>query len=378
MKKVILLIAVILQVISGASAQVTPTTYGKDEYVDAPVVPMDVALKGRQGVTDYLMFQVERVSIGYSGRSFVNTGVNNHHFGLQWLKDLGYVHRGQFTELSDALSRIGFGAEVVPLPNGQYDISCSVYYYTADGKRALSGSGWLDIQRDPSGDLTAGTFRPWMSINGNILLQPTNDIRSAKWLGPQREEKYLSVYYEEGQNDPRILIPVNLLERGYLIVSDYYGNVTGWNLSNGQVIRGKYLLGLLGQTGSSDIKSIPNPGTINAQTLGIENIQFYKSEGQVYGRFPLFDVVTDQVIKEGFFFEVSVWGATNKIAPSKVFVTAVYLAPGWTGLNIGTEYELPFDTTHGGFQINIPPGGYHIRCQFDDLLDWESDPNPKG
>ncbi len=363
MKNVIALVVGFLLVVLNVSAQKV--------YSDAPVVPIEVAMRGRQAVTSFLTKEVYRVHVTYSGRSVVGQHHNDRYLELPSLEAMGYTHRGQFTELSDALSNIEFNGQVMQMPDGQYEVYVNILAYTSENRLALSGAGYLDIRRNSNGTLTGGVFEPWLGINYQIQIQADN-IQEAKWLGPNWEEQYLEIVYNQ-DGTRGFLFPIRLLERGSVMVADTQGEVTGWDLANGGVfLRGKEIRARLGQVRSSDMKIVRDDQAVDAVTQ-----QFYKSEGKIYGRFPLLDVVTDGR-KELVNPQVPVWGSTNRLSPSRMFVTPIYVNDPRSPLVIGTEYELQRWEDGQGFILILPVGGYHIRSEFDEVLDWDADENVKG
>lgn len=342
------------------------------DYSTIPIVPADIVISGRQAIANHLMFRVDHVYLKYSGRSIISGGLNDRYFGRDELRELGYVHDGSFTELSDALASVPLSAEVVPTPEGYYEVMVNVTYYTADNRESFTGSGWLNIYRDHDGNLTAGEFQPYVSVNNTVGIQTTADIRAAKWVGRYGNELDLpTLWFSDGTH--MITIPSHLLEDGNLLMADWEGNISGWNLSTGTVLDGKRILALLGQTRSGDIQILRNPSVIDAGSHG-----FYRSGDMVYGRFPLLDVTTDVGFNKIVNFTVPVWGSNNEIAPSAIFVTPVRferIQP--EELIIGREYRLP-TYPDGGFILAVPAGEYNIRVEFNGVLDWAADPNPKG
>lgn len=334
---------------------------------DAPTVPIEVALKGREAVTGYLLRQVDRVTINYTGRSIVQPGMQDHYLDSSMLKQLGYVHEGQFTELADAISSQLFLAKVIKTPDGFYDVGVQVNCYTAEGKRALSGNGQLGISENKDGTLSAQPFQPWIMINETITVPVTNII-AAKWLGVNGGEQDLSL--QSGPALPTgINLPVGLLGRGYLVFADYNGDVEGWDMKTGNAIAGKQIIALLGKTQSQDVVSLRNP-----QTIDSGNVSFYSSNGQIYGRFPLIDLVTEGDLNLPVWFTVKVWPNAT-VAPARVFVTPIYTSSP-TQMVIGQEYEVPFSDGAGAFLLRLQAGGYHVRFSFDGVQDWNADPFP--
>lgn len=336
-----------------------------------PLVPVEVMIKGRQAIANYLGFRIDHVYLKFSGRSIASTGWYDRYFDRNQLRDMGYVHDGSFGELSDALASVPMSLEVVPTPEGYYEVMVNVTYYTDDNRESFIGVGWLDIYRDKDGNLTAGQIQPWVSVNGTVGIEFTNDISTAKWVGYYGNEKDLSVWWSY-DGTKIVAVPLNLLEEGNLLVANWDGKISGWNLSTGNVLESNQVFALLGQTRSSDIETLRNPSTIDAGGRS-----FYRSGDKVFGRFPLRNVTFDNGFKGVLDFIVPVWGSRSGISPAKIFITPVRLDNVPTEWVIGREYSLQ-SLSSGIFILAVPAGEYNIRTEFDGVLDWESDPNPKG
>lgn len=367
-----ILVSVLMFVTFGLCAQVTPVYDGKQYWVSStPVVPLDVLVKGRQAIVAELVKQVETVHVSYSGQSVVS------RFGTEWyldtfaLQQRGYVHRGMFTELSQALSSVYFSGQVIQTPQGNYDVSVQISYMTGDNKLALSGWGWLNIQRQSDGTLRADPVKPSVYMN-EVAAKVPGQVSAARAVG---------AIWGQGQDldfdfdgvDTIIRIPQNVLENGFLALADQNGNVSAWDLKTGGHLQGKQLFVMLGQTVSGDIRSLVNPASLDWSDL-----QFFLENGYVFGRAPLTDLVTTIPMKEAIFFGVPVWGTKYTIAPSNIFITPIYVdQKGGSGTE-GIETPLPWSDAAGAWILNIPAGGYHIRVEFDSVLDWNSDPWGKG
>lgn len=324
-----------------------------------PVVPIEVVIKGKQSITSYLLLQVDHVTLRYGGASYVQDPRYGTYQELDrdYLRKNGYVTSGSFSQLSDALSGIGFSAEVVPTPEKYYDVWVGIQYLTADNRQALSGGGSLDIRRDnDTGELMVSEFQPWVYINPQVIIQFTNPVNSVKWVGGYGQEQYLETFYGE-DGTMSAIIPVGLIEDGYLLTSDWSGDVGGWDLATGDLLSGERIFTVLGQSRSGDTYVVKNRLPDNAGQ------QFYQYQGSIYGEFPLTELVTDHLIhNQPLSIEVPVWGSSKKISPSKIFITPI------GGVK---EEELPWDENR--FIFTAFPGVlYHIRMEFPGVRSWGS------
>ena len=366
--------AIMLALTPTSQAQVGVKT-GIDSIDTEPYVPIEVVAKGRAAVTDYLSMQLDHVLIGYTGASVVNG--NTTYFSTNDLAAMGYTHRGSFTELSAALSRVFFSQPVIPTPQGWYDVGVIETHQTADGRNTMQGSGWLNIQTMPDGSLSGGQFQPYVGINEHILILRSGFSTAAELIGQEyAATQQLPIYYDQYGNSS-VEMPTGKLEDGYLAMADGIGGVTVWDLQHNTTFKGKQAIAILGKTQSSDVQGLLNPTDIT-----VSNVTFYANGDQIFGRFPLIDLVTTNSFKQWIQFPVKVWGIPSVLNPSSVVVMPIYLNDsGKSGMQVGQEYPLqksigPDGSVNWGFYI--PPGDYHIRVKFDNVLDWEDDPNAKG
>ena len=335
-----------------------------------PNIPIDISDKGRRAITEYLLPQVNYVTVNFSGMSVVNGTTPSWYLSRDDMRQRGYIHDGMFSELTNSLANIAFSGQVIPTPGGWYDVECQVYCWSADNKLLLSGGGSLSLRQNPDGTLSAGTFDPWLQINNNIVAT-TPSITTAKWLGPNYQDQPVTVVMDYTGVGYGVLLSMNMIDQGgSLIVAGPNGNLFGWSIGLGTPIVGKAVHNaLLGNVRSSDVLPL-----VNATSIGASGQQFYTDNGQIYGRFPLLDVTT-QGMNVGDNFTVPVWGSKTGVQPSRVYVTPMfYSGPVSAGSTaIGQEFQVP-----SGYTVSLPAGGYHIRVEFDQVLDWDANPNPKG
>lgn len=376
MKKIVNIIISSLIIVSASAL----TAMAQDPSVSAPIVPIETMAKGRSTVTDYLLGKLDHINLMYSGASVV--GNVSYYYDTNALANMGYAHAGSFTELSDAMSSVQFSREVIPTPQGYYDVQVSLTYQSADNRTTMQGNGWLNIHANPDGSLWAGQFQPYVSLNSTLLVEKSGFITAAQLVGSQYatvSQLPISYNYDNsgGIVSSIIQVPSGSLDGGYLAMAAGDGTVTVWDFQHDTTFTGKQAMAILGATSSSDVYSLKNPSTITGTYA-----QFYADNGQVFGRFPLLDMPTAQPIKQWAQFPVKVWGTTTVMNPTSVVIKPLYLNDGGkSGLNVGQEYSLPPTTFPDGsvnWPISIPAGGYHIEIRFDGVLDWSQDTNAKG
>lgn len=358
----------------GILASLVPSAFAQRDIDTAPVVPVTAVVKGRQSVVDYLDGQVDHVQIHYSGASVISGYISDQYYSRDQLRNMGYIHDGSFDELSSALASTVFEQSVVKTPDGNYDVQVTVTYYDASNKILMTSNGNLGISEDSNGNLYAGQFNPWTYIHDPVAIQVNGYIYVAKWIGPGWEDTAdLQVYPGPVTT---IIVPDKYCGTGDLVWMYQDGSVSGWDQDNGTVITGHQVLALLGKANSGDERIIRDNASIDGA-----NYQFYQEpvDGRIYGRFPLTEVVSAAGRKELINPMVTVWGQKVPVVPSHIYVKPLYMnAPSVIGLQPGVEMEIPYDSTVGGFILNIPPGDYKMRIEFDGLIDWDLDPYLKG
>lgn len=352
----------IMRLMSLCLLSVALSVNAQKEVVDvsatAPVVPLDVLTKGNQAVGHYLMVGVDHIDTVVSGPSVVNK--IGRYFSLPELKNLGYVHRGSFVELSDAMANAEYSMSVIPTPQGYYDIKMDLTYYTADNREGLKGSGWLNVWRQ-NGKLVVGKFEPYVWINQSVAVRFTKCINNAMWISKDGNSQELPIRWED-PSSALVIVPGQAFQDGFLAVADCLGNVTAWNLETGETIIGDRIAAVLGMTRSGDFHPIFN-------TIDASGVSAYRVGGKmIYGHVALTEVVLDTPVKDTFDLGVTPWGSTDKIYPTEVFITPIALDGGDGGV-IGKEYLVP---SIGGVKwfFSLPEGKYHIRMMFPQIIDW--------
>ncbi|MEN9524340.1 MAG: hypothetical protein RL536_409, partial [Candidatus Parcubacteria bacterium] len=164
-----------------------------------PLVPIEVAIKGRQKITEYLKATIDHVQVQFLGDSIVGAEWQNFRYlDRNSLRHLGYVHDGSFPELGDAMFSVAFSGEVVPTPSGYYDVRAWITMYDTNNYVALYGSGYLDVYRD-GGVLNVGKFEPYVSITEHITMVVPGEFIAAKWVGNTGNSEELYPWFD-GRN----------------------------------------------------------------------------------------------------------------------------------------------------------------------------------
>lgn len=342
-----------------------------------PLVPVDVVAKGRQAVTDYLLRQVSSVEIRLSGRSLVpGTGKTDRFLSGLELSNMGYVHPGSFAELQDALSIVPFTVGVFALPGGSYDVKAQFTAFNTSGETILQGRGSLLITETPEGDLQLGApLTLWVGIPDTLEAQVPGTITAAKWVG-NWDESTADVAATPDPLTPGvtdIAVSAQFLGHGVLAFADSQGNVAGWNFKTGLTIAGHEIAFFLGKAESGDVRVLEN---IESPDM-IGGLMFYQAAGQVYGRYPLIEFTAKNAVNESVGFGIPVWGTDYAVRPSAAFLVPVNVnVKGGGNLNVGQEYPTQV-FPDGSVLIKVPPGTYHLRVVFSEVLDWTADSNPK-
>ena len=352
--------------ITSVSAQVMVVNPSKDSYQPAmaPVVLLDVLTKGAQAVGHYLMYNVDHVNTYVDGASVpAGPWQNSRYFSFGDLVSLGYTHRGSFDELSAAMAGVPFNMSVIPTPQGWYDVRMTLSYYDANNKVTLNGSGWLDISKLPDGFLQVGEFNPYVTINSFVAVKMTNTCFSgvAKWIPKNGAQPVdLVTYWED--NFPLIIVPGEAFENGYLAVADCFGNVKAWDLETGEVIMGDRVHTIMGQSHSGDFYVVRD-------TIDTKGAFAYRDGGQIYGHVPLTEVITTtKPINDGFDLGIPVWGSTDKVYPTEVWFTPIYVADPRSGLGINKEYPVQQNNKDGKWMFGLPQGSiFHVRTKYPNI-----------
>lgn len=328
-----------------------------------PKVPWGVAVLGRQAVTQHLLSQVDNITIQVSGESIVTPADwNLHYFGREALEKLGYTFKGSAVELFDIIGRQSFSVDAKSI-KGTYDIRLEIKFCDSSGAVLLNGSAYFDVASADNGSLYSNT-EPWVWISSEIDIVTDEVIGyEARWTdlqyGGYRPIDLMVI--NEGNGSLIKNFPVSHLGTGYLTISDRTGNVRMVSLVNGEIVPHNKVRLYLDQARSSEVRI-----AICASGNWLPNISFYQSDGAIYGRVPLLEVVGNGLVNTAE-FSVKVWGTDRWVMPNSIIVKS--LADGKAERVLGSTFNLYLNA---GMK-------YQIIVDFGDkYLDWDADPSPKG
>ncbi len=332
-----------------------------------PKVPSSVAVLGRQAVAQHLLSQVDSIQIQVAGESIMTPADwNRYYFGHEALEKMGYTFNGSVVELFDIIGRQSFAVDAKAI-NGRYDIRLEIKFLDLSGVVLLNGSAYFDVTMADNGSLFSNT-EPWVWIYSEIDIVMDEVIGyEAHWTdlqyGGHAPVDFMVI--NEGNGSLIRNFPVSHLGMGYLTVTDRSGNVRVISLINGEIVPHNKVYLYLDQTHSSEVQTVD---CVTGNWLPTSN--FYQSDGVLYGRVPLLEVVGrgDVVTAE---FSVKVWGTDRWVIPDSIIVKS--LADGKAVRIYGT-------TAFRFFNLYLDAGmKYQIIVEFGDKYkDWDADPSPKG
>ena len=345
------------------------------DYLTDPIVPINVAQKGQQAVASYLSKYVHHAMIKFDGRSLA--APETHYVSLEELREYGYIHDGSFTELFEATAHVQFNGQILLTLQGYYDLRVEIEYQSKDNRVLFVGNGYAYVRdAGEKGDGLIATFDPWVWIPDNILVESTWS-NGAKWVsgGWNREPQELPVYFLNN-NEALIQVSTSFLEDGMILISNLDENgqkLTGYRLDNGLVLRGKQLIAELGKIHSSAVQLVKDSVDFSKNLP-----QAYETEGQVYGRVPLTELVLTNPNKEAFFVSIGVWNSNKVLHPSRIVVEVISQDTNVPGGGLLQEFDLtPIPGEQDGWWgLNLPAGIYHLRMYFPEVKDYLLNPNP--
>ncbi len=344
--------------------------YPETAFSTAPLVPIEIGVKGRQFVTDYLIDKIESIVISVNGSSVVQPYARNVYLADYYRS--GKVTRGSLDSINALIT-----SEPIKLKmfssKSQYSLNIEVNYLTRDGRVAFVGQYQTTTDRLSS---FIGV-EMYVSMNPTLALslgEKGTYIQSAKYIfeepnGASVELATSIITTSEGVMVPVVLIHSYLLgTSGYLTATLENGVVTAINLSTGQKLGGVEATVTLGRYVSSDIVNI---GTIKTFTnLDLGNITSAQvSEGKFYGRVPVIDFRTVTGIKENVDFTLPVFNTRGIMESYRIGTQTV-----WVKKIGGTSGFIEIPAAKGGYDINLPPGEYRLILDFK-IKDWSESPN---
>lgn len=342
-------------------------------FESAPIVPIEIVVQGRQDVVQYLLKQVDHVRVSFGGDSIVGNNADQY-ITRDELAKRGYIHRGSADELFSAVGKTAFSASVVKTPRGYYDVRTWIEFQGIDNKILLTGSGNLNIQEGPGQIIFADTFEPWVWIQGDILVKRGGLSSGAMFVPANGQSTSSDILYQNEYNNgtPFALydVPVQYLGEGNLIINDNnVGGVIGWNLKTGEFLVGKKVAAVIGTIQSNEAIIIKNPQSFSqAFSAKTKDIIFYRSDGKVYGRFPLIQLVNASRVEEFIFPTIKIWGTDEVLPPKDIKMENIFTDPS----SPVTNGSLP--TKNGSFYLDAPAGSSFIKMKFD-IDDESAGPN---
>lgn len=342
------------------------TTFGA--YAGSnPKVPFSVAVLGRQAVTQHLLSQVDSIQIQVAGESIITPADwNLYFFGREALEKMGYTFNGSAVDLFDIISRQAFAVDVKSI-NGRYDIRLEIKFLDLSGAVLLNGSAYFDVTMAENGSLYSN-MEPWVTIPSEIDIVTDEVIGyEAHWTDLQHGGRSPADFMvtNEGNGSKIRGFPISHLGMGYLTVTDRSGNVRVISLVTGKVVPHNRVHLYLDKTHSSEVQTVD---CVTGNWFPTSN--FYQSDGLLYGRVPLLEVVGNGGVVTAE-FSVKVWGTDRWVIPDSIIVKS--LADGKSVRHYG-------DTAFRFFRLYLESGmKYQIIVEFGDKYrDWDADPSPKG
>lgn len=342
----------------------------------APTVPSEVMAKGRQETVSYLGGQVDSVSIKYEGKSVFDQGAENYlYLDRDSLRSRGYVDDGSLSQLRAAIAGYGKQMRIIQLPNGGYDVSAVTSFRSSSYQTVLEGRSYFSYSREKDG-LLVGRSVVYISLPKNISLQTAGHVYQAEWISRSGLSAQLATHYSENDQATYITVPTDKIEDGLIAYSNSYGGITVIDFGQKTVTSGvRAILTIAEVRGAGDIALYVDSG--DKYPLGgfcSNAVSFYRSQGQIYGRFPVVDINTPVKIDETLDFKVRVWGTSSiqYVSPKNIRVRVIRTLDG----SISPGVYQPVIMKGGGWLIQLPPGAYQIYTDFEGVLDPSQDSGP--
>lgn len=335
----------------------------------APTVPAEILAQGRQAVTTHLLSTVDSVSVVYHGHSLLEQGRAAQHFlTMEDLRERGYVTQGSFSQLSAAVAGLGSTVQLVEL-HGDFDLKADVTCYDKWGKVVLTGSAHFQFAK--TGDGLEGSATVYMTLPSNVLIRTSGYLREARWIGSEGVTS-LTTAYDEETSTSVAQVPLRALGDGLIAISSTEDGVVVINQRDGTVMSGVWAMTAIRDLISGDI--VTTGDKIWADKFFSSQGFFYLSEGRIYGRYPVVEIVVGPGgINQQFDLMIPVHGPGNLVYPATGIKVKVLDSESYRP---GEVFSLP--TRNGIPQFTLPQGIYHILVEFEGVRDWEQDPGGKG
>lgn len=343
---------------------------------EAPVVPMWIVQQGQKSVASYLGTLVDHVEITFDGDSIVTP--ETHYLWREDLRDLGYVHKGSFTELFAATESVTYAGEVVPSPKREgysnpYDLQVTVVYKTEDGRTLFTGTGSAEIKQEKEGSLFA-TFDPYVWFSGVISVEaPEGGFAGAKWVSDSYQRGPQKLWVTEDERGKQYInVLTDMLDEGLILVETTKGGqtLTGYSLTGDGVLKGMLLYAKLGKSQSSEIVVLKS---ISDFFQALPNA--YLDGDYFWGYVPQYEFKALQPLELVISPTVGVWNRDITLRPTTIMVKVVTV---FDGTLLPGRFELQYSEKAGGWIIHLPAGIYQFEYVIPELHDWSKNPNAKG
>lgn len=375
MKRTInIILSLFVTIITSVGLMAGPSDNDPVFDTSAPTVPAEVLVQGRQVVTTWLLERVDSVQVEYHGKSLLYQGGRNWNFlPLEQLQERGYVTPGSFAELSQAVAGIGNSFQLMPLPQGGFDVQARVTFYSKSRQTVLKGSAWFNFEKADDGELV-GTATVYVDIPSNLNFRVAGFVWDTRLITHNwGDAQQLPVRYDEASGEMIVQVPATTLwGRGVAAVS-HGDQVTVLDGRNGTVQAGRSAAAYLAGLYSGSIIAVSSQG-LNADGFFRQLGWFYQSDGAFYGRFPVVELAVGEAgINQVLNLLVPIQN-TEFALPARRVQVKVLRSEGYPAGQV-------FDLDQVGdtkWSLELPSGSYQIMVEFWELLDWDQDPNPKG
>lgn len=346
----------------------------------APVVPEEIVAQGRQEITSYLTKLVTYAEIEFEGKSVLQGTESRLFLDREALRERGYIDDGSFAQLSQAISGIFSQFAALKLPGGGLDVTAHVTFGSGN-MRLYEGKASFMYTRGGDGILD-GWARVYVSIPDHINMKVLGYVQYASWVekGPEGPTQLVTQRFA-GDESTYISLETRMIGNGVIGYVFPKGTVAAVDFEKKKIVYGENAVHTIGEVLSNDVvRYVPSGDkqSLSSFCAGLTTFQ-RRSDGNVYGRYPLIDFSTTTRIDETLDFGVKVWdiwtGDTSTQAiPTNIRVRVIRTLDG----SISPGDYKPILMRGGGWLIQLPPGVYQIFMDFDDVQEWSMIVGPQA